>query len=177
MTINRVPAPAVARAIAQLGEDVSKARRRRRLSRASLAERSGVSEATLKRLEKGDGSVALENFARALNVLGELDRLENLLDSGTDELGLVLMDEQLPKRVRQRRSSGGTVSARLLRNARPCASDARPSTSAISRSYATAAAVFRLHLRPIVAHAPRAVRGLARPAAARRSFHASRTVG
>lgn len=107
MTTNRHPtSPAIDRAIAQLGVDVSRARRRRRLSRASLAERSGVSEATLKRLEKGDGSVALENFARALHVLGELDRLEKLLDSGTDELGLVLMDEQLPKRVRQRRSSG-----------------------------------------------------------------------
>jgi transcriptional regulator with XRE-family HTH domain len=107
MTTNRrQPAPAIARAIAQLGEDVSRARRRRRLSRVSLAERSGVSEATLKRLEKGDGSVALENFARALHVLGELGRLEKLLDSGTDELGLVLVDEQLPKRVRQRRSSG-----------------------------------------------------------------------
>jgi transcriptional regulator with XRE-family HTH domain len=89
-----------------LGEDVSRARRRRRLTRASLAERSGVSEATLKRLEKGDGSVALENFARAVHVLGELDRLEKLLDSSTDELGLVLMDEQLPKRVRHRRGSG-----------------------------------------------------------------------
>lgn len=44
--------------------------------------------------------------SRALHVLGELYRLEKLLDSGTDELGLVLMDEQLPKRVRQRRSSG-----------------------------------------------------------------------
>lgn len=107
MTTNRQPPSlAIGRAIARLGEDMSRARRRRRLSRASLAERSGVSEATLKRLEKGDGSVALENFARALHVLGELDRLEKLLDSGTDELGLVLMDEQLPKRVRRRRSSG-----------------------------------------------------------------------
>jgi len=94
------------RAIAKLGEDVSRARRRRRLSRASLAERSGVSEATLKRLEKGDARVALESFARALHVLGELNRLERLLDSGEDELGLVLMDQQLPKRVRQRRSTG-----------------------------------------------------------------------
>jgi hypothetical protein len=50
--------------------------------------------------------VALESFARALYVLGELDRFERLLDSSTDELGLLLMDEQLPKRVRQRRSSG-----------------------------------------------------------------------
>ena len=98
--------PALVRAIAKLGDDVSRARRRRRLTRASLAERSGVSVSTLKRLENGDGSVALENLARALQVLGELDRLANLLDSATDELGIVLMDEHLPKRVRQRRTSG-----------------------------------------------------------------------
>jgi len=57
---------------------------------------------TLKRLEGGDASVALENLARVMQVLGELDRLAQLLDSGTDELGIVLMDEHLPKRVRQR---------------------------------------------------------------------------
>jgi transcriptional regulator with XRE-family HTH domain len=96
----------VARAIIQLGADVSRARRRRRLSRVSLAERSGVSEATLKRLEKGDGAVALENLARTLHVLGELGRLERLLYTATDELGIQLADEQLPKRVRARKSSG-----------------------------------------------------------------------
>jgi DNA-binding XRE family transcriptional regulator len=107
MATNSLPLPSpVVRAIAKLGADISKARRRRRLTRASLAERSGVSEATLKRLEKGDGRVALESFTRALHVLGETERLERLLDSGTDELGLILMDEQLPKRVRQRKSSG-----------------------------------------------------------------------
>jgi transcriptional regulator with XRE-family HTH domain len=107
MTTNRFPPPAaVVRATAKLGADISKARRRRRLTRASLAERSGVSEATLKRLEKGDGRVALESLARVLQVLGEVDRFERLLDSGTDELGLILMDEQLPKRVRRRKSSG-----------------------------------------------------------------------
>jgi transcriptional regulator with XRE-family HTH domain len=107
MATNRLPPPSpVIRAIAKLGADISKARRRRRLTRASLAERSGVSEATLKRLEKGDGRVALESVTRALHVLGEIERLEHLLDSGTDELGLILMDEQLPKRVRQRKSVG-----------------------------------------------------------------------
>ncbi|HEY1889619.1 MAG TPA: helix-turn-helix domain-containing protein [Steroidobacteraceae bacterium] len=108
MTTNtRLPHPLpVVRAITKLGEDVSRARRRRRLSRASLAERSGVSEATLKRLEKGDGAVALQNLARTLYVLGELARLEQLLDTATDELGIQLADEQLPKRVRARKSSG-----------------------------------------------------------------------
>jgi transcriptional regulator with XRE-family HTH domain len=104
---NRLPRPLpVGRAITKLGDDLSKARRRRRLSRASLAERSGVSEATLKRLEKGAGTVALENLARTLYVLGELGRLERLLDTATDELGIQLADEQLPKRVRARKSSG-----------------------------------------------------------------------
>lgn len=106
-TKTRAPTPLpVDRAITKLGEDVSRARRRRRLSRASLAERSGISEATLKRLERGDGAVALENLARTLYVLGELGRLERLLDAATDELGIQLADEQLPKRVRARKSSG-----------------------------------------------------------------------
>lgn len=106
-TDNPLPIPLpVLRAITKLGEDVSRARRRRRLSRASLAERSGVSEATLKRLEKGDGAVALGNLARALYVLGELDRLQRLLDSASDGLGIQLADEHLPKRVRARKSSG-----------------------------------------------------------------------
>jgi len=99
-------APVIARSIKKLGSDVSRARRRRRLTRASLAERSGLSVSTLKRLEAGDSGVALENLARVMQVFGELDRLAQLLDSGGDELGIVLMDEQLPKRVRQRRSSG-----------------------------------------------------------------------
>lgn len=100
------PSAAVIRVIAKLGEDLSRVRRRRRLTRASLAERSGVSESTLKRLEKGDGRVALESVARALYALGELDRLARVLDTASDELGLLLMDERLPKRVRSRRHSG-----------------------------------------------------------------------
>jgi transcriptional regulator with XRE-family HTH domain len=102
----RPPTPLpVDRAVTKLGEDVSRARRRRRLSRASLAERSGISEATLKRLESGNGAVALENLARTLYALGELGRLERLLDTVTDELAIQLADEQLPKRVRARKSS------------------------------------------------------------------------
>jgi len=100
-----VPLPA-ARAIARLGQDISKARRRRRLTQASLAERSGISLATLKRLEKGGSRVAVEVLARTLYVLGEVERLERLLDTGEDEVGLALMDEQLPKRVRHSRSPG-----------------------------------------------------------------------
>ena len=40
------------------------------------------------------------------NVLGELERLETLLATGTDEVGLLMMDESLPQRVRVQRSRG-----------------------------------------------------------------------
>ncbi len=99
-----LPAPAV-RALARLGEDLSRARRRRSLSQASVAERAGLSVATLKRLEKGDPGVGLEHLARVLHLLGEVGRLERLVDTGVDEVGLVLMDEQLPQRVRRKRGN------------------------------------------------------------------------
>lgn len=98
--------PAITRALQKLGTDLSRARRRRRFTRASVAERAGVSEATVKRLESGDGRVALESLARVLNVFNELGRLDRLIDTADDDLGIQLMDEQLPKRVRRRRVTG-----------------------------------------------------------------------
>lgn len=100
-----LPLPA-ARALAKLGRDLSLARRRRRLSQASLAERSGIGVNTVRRLEKGEPSGSIEHLARILYVLGEIERLEKLLDTGTDEVGLVMMDESLPERVRPRKSKG-----------------------------------------------------------------------
>ena len=103
-----VPLP-VERAIRKLGTDVSLARRRRHISQASLAERMGASLSTVRRMEKGDGRVPIHFYARALHVFGEIRALEQLLDTASDDIGLTLMDEQLPKRVRKRRSSSGAL--------------------------------------------------------------------
>jgi len=65
-----------------------------------------MSLATIRRLEHGDARVSLEVLARVMYVFGELPRLERLLDTGEDELGLMLMDQALPKRVRPRKRSG-----------------------------------------------------------------------
>jgi transcriptional regulator with XRE-family HTH domain len=105
MTRYPLPEP-VTRAMAKLGRDISLARRRRRLSQASLADRSGIGVNTVRRLEKGEPSGSIEHLARILYVLGELERLEKLLDTGTDEVGLLMMDEDLPERIRARRSTG-----------------------------------------------------------------------
>lgn len=103
-----LPLPA-ARAIRKLGQDLSLARRRRHISQASLAERMGASLSTVRRMEKGDVRVPIHFFARALYVFGELQALENLLDTARDDIGLALMDERLPKRVRTKAGGSGAL--------------------------------------------------------------------
>ena len=103
-----MPLP-VARAIRKLGGDISLARRRRHISQASLAERMGASVSTVRRMEKGDVRVPIHFFARALHVFGEIKALEQLLDTPNDDIGLTLMDEQLPKRVRSKTGTSGAL--------------------------------------------------------------------
>ena len=101
MSETPIPMP-VQRAIQKLGIDISLARRRRHISQASLAERMGASLSTVRRLEKGDVRIPIHFLARALHVFGEIQALEHLLDTPNDEIGLSLMDERLPKRVRSK---------------------------------------------------------------------------
>lgn len=103
-----MPTP-VLRALEKLGQDISLARRRRHISQASLAERIGASLNTVKRMEKGSPQVPVHFIARTLHVFGDMQRLTQLLDTGEDQIGLVLMDEQVPKRIRARKASGGAL--------------------------------------------------------------------
>jgi DNA-binding XRE family transcriptional regulator len=96
-----LPLP-VERAILKLGNDLSLARRRRHISQASLAERIGASLSTVRRMEKGDVRLPLHFIARAMYVFGELDALEKLMDTAQDDIGLTLMDAQLPQRIRRK---------------------------------------------------------------------------
>ncbi len=101
---NPTPAP-VLRGLVRLADDISRARRRRRISQQELAQRAGVSLNTIKRLESGDGCTQLQAFARVMAVFGEIEKLSSLLDTAQDDIGLLLMDEQLPKRVRARKAT------------------------------------------------------------------------
>lgn len=103
-----LPLP-VERAICKIGNDISLARRRRHISQASLAERMGASVSTVRRMEKGDARVPIHFYARALHVFGEIQALERLLDTPNDEIGLTLMDEQLPRRIRRKPASTGAL--------------------------------------------------------------------
>src|SRR3546814_20799642 len=58
----------VERALHRLGQDISAARRVRRLSQEDLAQRVGTSLSTVRRMEDGYPGTALHTFLRALHV-------------------------------------------------------------------------------------------------------------
>lgn len=105
-----IPLP-VERAILKLGHDLSLARRRRHISQASLAERIGASLSTIRRMEKGDVRVPLHFIARAMYLFGEIDALAKLMDTAQDDIGLTLMDQQLPQRIRRQTKKSGETGA------------------------------------------------------------------
>ena len=98
-----LPLP-VGRALAKLGGDIKSARLRRRLTAAMVAERTFITRSTLAKVEKGDPAVSLGIYATVLFVLGLADRLTTLADVRTDDVGLQLEEERLPKRIRPRRT-------------------------------------------------------------------------
>lgn len=103
------PAPLpVVRSLNRLGQAISLARRRRHLTQQDLAERIGTSTHTVRRMEAGHPGTALVHFARVMQVFGELDKLDQLLETSQDTIGLTLMDEKLPQRVRKPRKTPET---------------------------------------------------------------------
>ena len=92
--------PSVQRALRALGRDIRIARKKRRMPVADFAVRMGVSQGTLARLERGEAGVSLGTFAMALLALGELHRLEELVDVSKDDTGLMLDIASLPQRIR-----------------------------------------------------------------------------
>lgn len=94
----------VRRALRKLGANIRDARRRRRISTEIMAERASISRTTLAKIEKGDPGVALGNYAKVLFALGFATRLAELADVRDDSLGLELDEEQLPLRIRSRRT-------------------------------------------------------------------------
>lgn len=90
----------VLRALRKLGADIRDARRRRRIPVSILAERASISRTTLNRIEKGDPTAALGNYATVLFALGMVERLADIADASHDSVGLELEEEHLPQRIR-----------------------------------------------------------------------------
>lgn len=85
--------------LSQMGEQIRLARLRRKLSAELVAERAGISRATLWSIEKGSSSVAIGMYAAVLHALNGMDK-DLLLVAKDDELGRKLQDLELQTRKR-----------------------------------------------------------------------------
>lgn len=81
-----------------MGEQIKLARLRRNLSTELVAERAGISRASLWKVEKGDPSVSMGIYAAVLHALNNMDR-DLLMVAKDDVLGRELQDiNLLPKK-------------------------------------------------------------------------------
>ena len=96
--MDALPIP-VKSVLRKLGADIRNARLRRRIPVAVMAQRAFISRTTLVKVEKGDPGVAMGTCAAILFALGMIDKLRELASAKSDEIGLVLEEERLPKRI------------------------------------------------------------------------------
>ena len=95
--------PSTRRILEETGEQIRMARLRRRLSVDLVAERAGITRASVWAVEKGSPSVSMGIYANVLLAIGrEKDLLTIARD---DELGRRLQDLNLPTNKRAPRES------------------------------------------------------------------------
>ena len=90
---------AARQALVKLGADIAVARKKRRISTVSMAERAFISRATLYKVEKGDPTVSMGIYATVLAILGLAGGLAEVADRINDSLGLDLDEDRLPKKI------------------------------------------------------------------------------
>ena len=92
--------PSLARQLKAFGQRLMVARLARSLSITVMAQRSGVTRTTYKRLEEGHPSASLCLLVTALKILGTEKELDKILEN--DQVGLALATSSLPVKRRQK---------------------------------------------------------------------------
>lgn len=79
--------------LAQLGENIKLACKRRGYTQTLIAERTGLSRLTIRKIEQGDPTVSIGHYVAVLGVLGLVDDFKKV--ASDDELGRKLQDIKL----------------------------------------------------------------------------------
>ena len=76
-----------------LGENIKLSCKRRSYSQSLIAERTGLSRLTIRKIQQGDSTVSIGHYVAVLGVLGMVDDLAKV--ASDDELGRKLQDISL----------------------------------------------------------------------------------
>jgi len=82
--------------LSQLGENIKLACKRRRYTQSLIAERTGLSRLTIRKIQKGDSTVSIGHYVAVLSVLGMVEDFAKV--ASDDELGRKLQDINLISR-------------------------------------------------------------------------------
>ena len=88
--------PSESRLLREFGERIRLARRRRKLTTTTIAQRAGISRTSVYNVERGDPSVTLGTYVRVMATLGLENDIAALAND--DKVGRKLQDLQLKKR-------------------------------------------------------------------------------
>ena len=94
-TKKQILLPKYQQILAQMGENIKLARKRRKLTSIQVAERADVGRTTLYQIEKGNSKVAIGAYFNVLRVLGLQDDFLKIAQD--DALGRKLQDLELLK--------------------------------------------------------------------------------
>lgn len=94
--------PSTEEILKTMGEQIKLARLRRNLSAELVAERAGISRASLWKVESGNPAVAMGIYAAVLHALGNMD-IDLELVAKDDEMGRQMQDFNLLTRKRASR--------------------------------------------------------------------------
>lgn len=97
--------PATEDILKMMGEQIKLARLRRNLPAELVAERAGISRASLWKVESGNPAVAIGIYAAVLHALGGMDR-DLVLVAKDDKMGRQMQDLDLMTRKRATRRKG-----------------------------------------------------------------------
>lgn len=105
--MKRKPSISIRTGLKNLGEDLRKARLKRRIKMTTVAERAGISRETLAKIQKGDPGVGMGAYAMVIFVLGLGTEWMSLADIEHDKLGQMIDEEKIPQRARDIKYGGG----------------------------------------------------------------------
>jgi transcriptional regulator with XRE-family HTH domain len=92
---------AALRSLGALGERLKEARLRRNWTQRLTAEKAGLSESSIKKVEAGSPRIMIAAYLSVLDVFGVPSALDNVLPPGDDKLGEALARNALRRRARR----------------------------------------------------------------------------